>query len=177
MYGKPLTNIGNSKPARGRSGFCAATCASSPAYVHAQSIALLPNRVADRAHALPLLVEHLVRPPSFGHADHRILKRRQAPTPHPPRSRATRRAHGPPGRWRNTLVSAITASGHASRRRSAQHGRLGDGPGHFGRCLPPNTLAHVAGFLARRARHRPAFSPPLRRPPGPPSTRPPLPAR
>src|ERR1700686_3026691 len=62
-HGESPTNIGNCESPRGRRGFSHASCASSPPHVHAQPIAFLPHRLVDRAHALPLLVEHLVRPP------------------------------------------------------------------------------------------------------------------
>src|SRR6266478_1351616 len=88
-HGEPLTNVGTESTCS-RRGFRGAPCSPSPPHVYAQPTAFLPHRLLDRAHALPVLVEHLVWPPSFGHADHRISERRQAPSPHPARRRPAR---------------------------------------------------------------------------------------
>src|SRR5207247_11294218 len=72
--------------------------------VSAQSCAFFRHRLADRPHALPFLVEHLVWPPASGQTNHRILARRKASAPHPACPRPTWRAHGPPRRRCGTLV-------------------------------------------------------------------------
>src|SRR6267143_3981410 len=89
-HGESPTNVGSTTSLFVHRGFRGAPCAPSPPHVYAQPTAFLPYRLVDRAHALPVLVEHLVWPPSFGHADHRISKRRQAPSPHPARPHPAR---------------------------------------------------------------------------------------
>src|SRR5216683_700452 len=85
-HGESPTNVGSTTSLFVHRGFSGASCTSSPPHVHAQPIAFLPHCLADCPHALLVLVEHLVRPPSLGHADHRIPERRQAPASHPARS-------------------------------------------------------------------------------------------
>src|SRR5579859_6699176 len=52
-------------------------------------------RLADRADAVSVLVEHMVRPPSLRPANHRIPARRQKTAPHSARPGSTRRPHEP----------------------------------------------------------------------------------
>src|SRR6266404_3997805 len=75
-HGESPTNVANDEAARGRWEFSSTFRAYSPPHVRAQSIALLSRCVVDCAHALPVLVEHLVRPASLRRPDHRISKRR-----------------------------------------------------------------------------------------------------
>src|SRR6266849_6652003 len=69
-HGESPTNVGSTTSLFVHRGFSAPSCAPSPPHVHPQPIAFLPHRLVDCAHALPVLVEHLVRPPSLRHADH-----------------------------------------------------------------------------------------------------------
>src|SRR5258708_12488949 len=59
-HGEPPTNIGNCESARGRPGF---SRASSPPHLHAQSIAFLCHRLVNCPNAIPVPLDHLLRPP------------------------------------------------------------------------------------------------------------------
>src|SRR5579859_922090 len=61
---------------------------------HAKN-SLLRHRMADRADAVFILVEHLVRPPSLRPANDRISSRRQEAAPHSARSGSIGRSHDP----------------------------------------------------------------------------------
>ncbi len=65
----------------------------------------------------------------------------------------------------------------ASRGRSPQHRRLGDGSRHVGRGLPRSALENVTGFVADGSRQRRAVSRAFRRRRRPPSHHSPLTAR
>src|SRR5262245_29755323 len=75
-HGASTTNVARDDAARSRRGFSSPFRPYSPPHVHAQSIALLSRCLVDCAHALPVLVEHLVRPASLRCPDHPISKRR-----------------------------------------------------------------------------------------------------
>src|SRR5262249_26897133 len=105
----------------------------APSYVPAESLAAFPYRLVDRAHAVPILVEHLVWTPALGRANPRILERREAPTPYSACACATRGAYDSSRPHGDPLVSGNVAPRAASRRGSAQHGCVGYGAGHLGR--------------------------------------------
>src|SRR5580698_2094081 len=83
--------------------WAASPCA--PPYVHAQSRAVLRDRLADRPHAISILVEHLVGPPTVGQAAQRVSQRPETSAADSARARAIGRTHNCARRERSALVS------------------------------------------------------------------------
>src|SRR5690242_10855961 len=74
-HGESPTNVANDEAARSHRQSSSTFRANSPPHVHAQSIVVLSRGLVDCAHALPVLVEHVVRQASLRRPDHRISKR------------------------------------------------------------------------------------------------------
>ncbi len=76
-----------------------------------QKILFFATGLADRADAVSVLVEHLVRAASFGPADDRISARRQEAAAHSARAGAAGRSHVAPRRGGEAVVSRPGAAG------------------------------------------------------------------
>ena len=103
-------------------------------------LAILPDGVAACAHAVPVLVEHLVWPRAHQQRDGRIPQRQRSSAAHPARHCATRPAHEPARRERGALVCRSGAARLKSARGGAQHRCLGDGTGYGRPRFPRGTL-------------------------------------
>src|SRR5260370_15304637 len=105
--------------------------------------------MADCPHALPVLVEHLVRTSALRQPNHRVFEGRQASPAHPACAGTNWRTHGPPRCGCDSLVSGTNPFGRAPGRGSAQHRCVGHGPGHLKRRLPRNPFEDAPRLLER----------------------------